>query len=232
MSSTTLNRYSEKLLLALKIEQDTAELRLNLEGYSSDQLKKELDDDAKKKAFWTNIYNSYFLILRKEKQVQKPDIYQKKLFTIAGESLSLDDVEHGILRKCQYKENQSPEGAALQVIKDLMVKTLDPRIHFALNCGAKSCPPIAFYKAESINSQLDMATQAFLEGESEFDEAKKEVHTTALLEWFASDFGGIEGIKSMFKDQIEKDISEYTIKYNEYSWEEDLNNFASSSFKS
>lgn len=232
MSSSTINRFSEKLLLALKIEQDSSELRLQLEGYDMAQLKKDLHNDENKTAFWVNIYNSYFLILRKERKMEKPDIYKKKLFTIAGEQLSLDDVEHGILRKGQYKEGQAPEGKNLDVIKELMVETLDHRIHFALNCGAKSCPPIAFYKAESIGSQLDMATQAFLEGESDFDDVAKEVHTTILLDWFSSDFGGTEGIKELFKNQIEKDISDFTIKFKEYSWEEDLNNFASLSFKS
>ena len=50
---------------------------------------------------------------------------------------------------------------------------------FALNCGAKSCPPIAFYNAADIDAQLDLATQAFLEGESEFDDEQKIIHTIA-----------------------------------------------------
>merc|ERR1719184_519606 len=42
---------------------------------------------------------------------------------------------------------------------------LDPRLHFALNCGARSCPPIRIYTEERINSQLEMATESFLSQE-------------------------------------------------------------------
>ena len=51
---------------------------------------------------------------------------------------------------------------------------------------------------------------------------KKEIHTTALLKWFLADFGGIKGIKNIFKTQLSKGISDYKVKYKEYSWEEDL----------
>ena len=40
----------------------------------------------------------------------------------------------------------------------MAVDVIDFRIHFALNCGAKSCPPIAFYSYDKINDQLDLAT--------------------------------------------------------------------------
>jgi hypothetical protein len=112
-----------------------------------------------------------------------------------------------------------------KLIKDLAVDELDYRIHFALNCGAKSCPPIAFYKVKNINGQLDLATQSFLEGDTAFDEENKVVHTTALFQWFAGDFGGKKGIRKIYQQQLDKNISDYSIKYKEYSWEEDLGNF-------
>ncbi len=46
-----------------------------------------------------------------------------------------------------------------------VVKPVDPRIHFALVCGAKSCPPIKVYTPTSLQEGLDSATMAFCEGQ-------------------------------------------------------------------
>ncbi len=45
-----------------------------------------------------------------------------------------------------------------------VVSPVDPRIHFALVCGAKSCPPIKVYAPTSLEEGLDSATMAFCEG--------------------------------------------------------------------
>ncbi|OEK08725.1 hypothetical protein A8C32_00130 [Flavivirga aquatica] len=220
---------SEQLLLAVKKGEDTTALRLQLKKIDFNVLMRYLINDDYKKAFWINIYNAYFLILRKEKQIEKPTIYKKKLFEIAEKQFSLDDVEHGILRRNKYKYSRGwiTKLFGTKIIKNTMVKSLDYRIHFALNCGAKSCPPIAFYTVDNISNQLDMATQSFLEGESNFDDEKKEVKTTALFNWYLADFGGDKGVRTIFKNQLNRDISGYTIKYKTYSWEENLDNFIS-----
>jgi hypothetical protein len=222
------NQLSEQLLLSVKMQQETAAFQGEMAKIPLPVLKSELNDDNGKKAFWLNVYNAYYQILRTEKKMDKPDIYRKRSFTIAGELFSLDDVEHGILRKyrSKYSLGYLANPFTSRLIKDLAVDELDYRIHFALNCGAKSCPPIAFYKAKNIDSQLNMATQAFLEGETDFDDEKQIVHTTALFQWFAGDFGGKKGIREIYKQQLDKDLSGYTIKYKEYSWEDDLGNFA------
>jgi hypothetical protein len=227
MESQTPNHLSEQLLLTVKKQQDTTALQEEVKNMSLPKLKTGLADDDQKKAFWVNIYNAYYQILRIEKKMDKPDIYRKRAFTIAGELFSLDDVEHGILRKFRYKYSLGylSNPFTSKLIKDLAVDELDYRIHFALNCGAKSCPPIAFYKAKNISSQLDLATQAFLEGDTDFDEENQVVHTTALFQWFAGDFGGKKGIRNIYKTQLDKDISAYSIKYKEYFWEDDLGNF-------
>jgi hypothetical protein len=227
MSTLSLNLLSEQLLLAIKMEQETSTFQNLLRHYSLEELSNELKDENKKKAFWINIYNSYFLILRKEKNITKPAIYTQKLFSIAGQKWSLDDVEHGILRKYRYKYSQGRFANPLvsKLIKKLAVSKIDYRIHFALNCGAESCPPIAFYKPEKINQQLDLATQSFLESESDFDNNKKVVHTTALFQWFLADFGYKKGIQEIYQQHLNKDISTYQIRYKKYSWTEVLDNF-------
>ncbi len=229
MDSFDINILSEQILLKVKMQEDSSSIQSQLEELETSTIVSSLTSDEKKKAFWINIYNAYYQILRKEKNISKPDIYKKKLFTIANKMFSLDDVEHGILRKYRYKYSIGLFANLLapKFIKEIAVEEIDYRIHFALNCGAKSCPPIAFYNHEKINAQLDTATQAFLEGESIFDDEKKVVHTTALFKWFSADFGGTDGIREIFKKQLDKNISDYKIKYKEYSWEEQLDNFSS-----
>ncbi len=218
---------AEDLLLAVKRGEETSKLALQLAELNLDRLTLALQNDTLKKAFWINIYNAYFQILRKERNIGKPQIYKSKLFTIVGQQLSLDDVEHGILRRYRYKYSLGffANFLAPNLIKTLAVEKIDYRIHFALNCGAKSCPPIACYTVNHLETQLDMATQSFLEGESQFDEVNKIVYTTTLFKWFLKDFGGIQGIKTIFYTQLNRDIADYTIKYNTYSWEEALDNY-------
>lgn len=83
-----------------------------------------------------------------------------------------------------------------------------------------------FYKVENLDKQLDLATQTFLESETVFDDTNKVIHTTALFKWFLADFGGLKGIKEIYKNQLGKNIFDYAIKYKAYSWDEDLENFA------
>lgn len=68
-------------------------------------------------------------------------------YNVGGHTFSLDDIEHGILR-CNKKHPTS--GAVAFSISDprlpfVLHLPLDPRIHFALNCGAKGCPAIRAY---------------------------------------------------------------------------------------
>jgi len=55
------------------------------------------------------------------------------------------------------------EGRAWCLVQ--VVSPVDPRIHFALVCGAKSCPPIKVYTPTSLQEGLDTATMAFCEGQ-------------------------------------------------------------------
>jgi len=227
MSTDQLNKLSEKLLLYVKLEKDTSLIQLELKNLPSSVFKSCLVDDNRKKAFWINIYNAFFLILRKDRGVEKPDIYRKRLFVLAGRKISLDDVEHGILRKYRYKYSLGFFANVMtsRFIKEHTVDVLDYRIHFALNCGALSCPPIALYNLENVDTQLDVATQSFLEGESNIDSQNKTISTTALFKWFYADFGGRKGMNKIFLEQLNKDVSDYRIIYREYSWEDSLDNF-------
>ncbi len=219
---------SGQLLLAVKKQQKTTELKGSLAELTLKDIATSLVSDDAKKTFWINLYNAFYQILRLEDGLKPPDIYRQPAIRIAGKTFSLDDIEHGILRKYRYKRapEQFSEMFDPALIRSLAVEQLDYRIHFALNCGAESCPPIAFYREDQLESQLNLATQSFLEGESTYDEEQKTLHTTALFEWFADDFGGEAGIKTIYQNQLGLELKDYDIKYKDYSWDEALGNFA------
>jgi len=229
---TELNSLSEQLLLAVKMEKETTFLVKELASKPKSDIQRELNDDIHKKAFWINAYNAYFQILRKEQGLKKPGIYKEKRINIGGFKLSLDDIEHGILRRFRYKYSLGffSNPFASSEIKRMAVTKIDYRIHFALNCGAKSCPPIAFYTAERLEDQLELATISFLETETDTFESKKEVHVTSLMKWFLKDFGGKSGIRKILSKRLGMDFSGFKLIFKPYSWEEDLDNYDENNF--
>ncbi|MFR1445873.1 hypothetical protein ACLUYJ_20150, partial [Acinetobacter baumannii] len=66
---------------------------------------------------------------------------------------------------------------------------------------------------------------SFLSGETESDEAKREVRVTKIMDCFIADFGGKKGIRGIIKEVMQKDVAEYSIKFKPYNWDEALHNF-------
>jgi len=220
--------YSEQLLLSVKMEESYQEKIEALENLSLDELKADLQTDDQKKAFWINIYNAFYQILRKERGLVKPAIFKDRVVKIAEHDFSLDDIEHGILRKGKHKYSKGylVNPFSSKLIKNLEVDDLDYRIHFALNCGAKSCPPIAFYNADRLADQLKMATHSFLESESEVDIENKTLLVSTLFSWFSADFGGKSGVRQILGNIFDQDFADFKVEYQDYSWDEDLGNYA------
>lgn len=226
------NELSEQLLYAVKLYKDSRALEGQLKALDFERLRQELHNDARKKAFWINIYNAFFQILRKRESKQKPEIYRERLFEIAGHPFSLDDVEHGVLRRFRYKYSLGylANPFAAKRIKDLAVSKVDYRIHFALNCGAVSCPPIAFYSSEGLEEQLNTAALSFLETETKAYPERKEVHISTLFKWYLGDFGGLGGVREVLQKHLNMDSKGSKLVFTEYSWEEQLDNYIESTF--
>lgn len=221
-----IEKLSEEILYQVKTGASYQEIELKLQRLSYSDLI-DLHSDNQKKSFWINIYNAYFQILRKDRGISKPDIYKKKLVLIAGKEFSLDDIEHGILRKFRFKYSLGflADPLVPKHIKDLSVSHIDYRIHFALNCGAKSCPPIAFYTLENIDEQLELSTLSFLEADTQIDETRKSISISQLFKWYLADFGGKKGVKKVISEKLNIDLKGYNFKFNPYSWEEHLDNY-------
>ena len=113
--------------------------------------------------------------------------FDKVAYNIGGMHLSLNDIEQGILRgnrvgpgewRKRFRSNSDPR-------MGLVMDPMDPRIHFALVCGAKSCPPIKLYSPDNVQEALTLAAQAFVEDDGNFhvDEAARVVRTMRMGAW-------------------------------------------------
>lgn len=93
---------SENILSKAMLGEDTTSLRRELYYIRPSSLEIKLNTDELKKIFWINIYKAYILIMADESK-QKKGMLKRKRIKIAHHLLSLDDIEHGILRIHKYK---------------------------------------------------------------------------------------------------------------------------------
>ncbi len=174
-------------------------------------------------AYWINLYNiSVVGIVVDNYPVEsirdlstdpiiRINIFKKELVDTKRGKLSLNDIENEKIR----------EGFK------------DPRIHFAINCAAKSCPPIRPepYVGSQITQQLEDQTRKFLNGPNGVRLEKKGgvlvIHTTKVMDWFAADFdkwgGGqveliIRYVTAEKRQQIEAAANQVKLEFDDYSW--------------
>lgn len=145
-----------------------------------------LDTDDRKKAFWINAYNANMLdIIAHHPGVHNivDEGYSEEFFKspikAAGMELSLDEIEHNILRK-QPSDFQ----------QDIPVVNFDPRIHVGLNCAAISCPALAprAFSAGDIDSMLDDRMRSFVNSERHIRFDGSKLILSSLLDWFGADW--------------------------------------------
>ncbi len=219
---------SAQFLYKVKTQQDSNLLRQELSTISLQKLHNQLDTREKQLAFWLNIYNAFIQLFLRE----KPNLYQNKnLFfsqkniQIGGQNLSFDDIEHGILRHSQWKYGLGyvPKFFVSDFEKKFRLHKADFRIHFALNCGARSCPPIAAYTPEMIDQQLMIAMTSFLATETCYNATQNTVEVSKLFFWFSGDFGGKTGIlKLLGEGNFIPKNSRPKIYFKSYDWKLDL----------
>ncbi|GAX80471.1 hypothetical protein CEUSTIGMA_g7910.t1 [Chlamydomonas eustigma] len=163
-------------------------------------------------------------------------------YCIGGNEYTADDMENGVLRGNrpaasniwsvlglpQFSKGQFPDKADPRRAK--VVDVLDPRIHFALVCGAKSCPPIKLYTADNLDEGLNAAGEAFCGSEIEVDKVQRVVRMSKIFKWYASDFGAnqterLRWLLPFLKGRAYEELEEllkgrHTIKivYKEYDW--------------
>ncbi|MBM3178359.1 MAG: DUF547 domain-containing protein [Bacteroidetes bacterium] len=223
-----LIRLSQDFIYAVKTGEPTDQIEKQLGQVSMLQLVQSLTSDNQKKTFWINLYNGWYQVFALRNKLTKSSIFTYRGIKFSDFTLTLDEVEHGILRKyrAKYSLGYFAQMFPGKNVRALAVGVPDFRVHFALNCGAKSCPPIAFYSEEKLDQQLERAARGFLQGETKVDRDKKIVWVTRIMQWFAADFGGKSGQLEVLSKYLGVDISGFEIRYQDYDWTPALKNFA------
>lgn len=154
-------------------------------------------------AFWINAYNAFTIQHIVEnyplKSIQNLDggkTWDVKRITIGGKKYSLNNIENDIIRP-QFK---------------------DARIHFAVNCAAKSCPPLlneAFF-SKSLDVQLDAVTKKFINNTKFQSITPSRLTLSKIFDWYAVDFGEI--VTFMNKYSTVKVNKNAQVTYREYNW--------------
>ncbi len=165
-------------------------------------------------AFYVNTYNAWTikLILLHYPGIKSiKDIgsffkspWKKKFVRINGRIISLDEIEHGILRP---------------VFRD-------PRVHFAVNCASKSCPPLLNkpYTGKNLNQQLDDSASRFINDPGFNRLEGQTLYVSKIFKWFSEDFKrDVAGFilryaKGDLKAAMEKNKGALKIKYLDYDW--------------
>lgn len=225
---------SEEFLLAVRRGEPTAGLAADLAGLDDRALAAALDTDRARVAFWTNVYNAATqraLAADPGQYESRRQFFGADLLAVAGEPLSLDDIEHRILRRSYHKYTMGylrvPRPLRSRFADRHAPDERDPRVHFALNCGAKSCPPIAAYTREALDDQFDLATRGYLEEHVDYDPAVGEALVPRVLLWFRGDFGGKRGVYAFLRryDQLPRGATP-SLSYREWDWSFDPEAYA------
>jgi hypothetical protein len=171
---------------------------------------------AEQKAFWINLYNALTveLILSRFPLASireiniSPGLFVKgpwgaKLVTIEGEKLSLDDIEHRILRPIWQ----------------------DSRIHYAVNCASLGCPnlqPTAF-TGDNAESLLEKAAKEFINHPRAVAIRNGKLKVSSIYVWFQEDFDGAEGLMEHWREYAEGTLANALQSYtngleHDYDW--------------
>jgi hypothetical protein len=169
------------------------------------------------KAFWINLYNALTVKLIIDhypvKTIRDIDIspglfadgpWRKKLVRISGQPVSLDDIEHRILRPIWN----------------------DPRIHYAVNCASVGCPNLQPRAFTTLNTEelLEKGSREYINHPRGARVDKGKLLVSSIYKWFKSDFGGkpegiIAHLKNYAEDPLKKDLIQITkISGYDYDW--------------
>lgn len=192
-----------------------------------DALTQYIDDLAAKKpstferkeamAYWANLYNALTVrivaenypvkSIRKIKSGLLPGPWKKKLVTVEGEKLSLDNIEHDIMRPT--------------------FKT--PLVHYMVNCASIGCPNLKEtpWYAETLDQELDQAARAFVNSPRGVTSSKGRLQVSSIYKWFQKDFGGSqEGVIEHLSEYANENVAAKLVgrkKIDKFGYNWDIN---------
>ena len=154
-------------------------------------------------AYFINAYNAVTVKLILDNYPLKSirdikDPWDSKSLNLPNDRLTLNDIEHKVLRKMD-----------------------DPRIHFAINCASASCPQLSneAFRASKVQKQLEEATALFINDTSKNQISEKNIGLSKIFLWFSKDFGSKKERIAFIQKYSQKPFKDNAkIKYQEYDW--------------
>lgn len=165
-------------------------------------------------AFWINVYNAFTIELinsRNERRsirninkvlgIPTRSPWAEPIIRVNGRTLTLDDVEHEIIRK----------------------EFAEPRIHVALVCAAIGCPPLRSeaFVAARLDAQLDDQARRFLSqaAKNRVDVAARTVYGSPIFTWYREDFGGtLAGVGAFWARYVEDPAAQRLLRSGQFRW--------------
>ena len=197
----------------LRLDPTFHQLESKLRSFSPTKLETQQD----KLAFWINVYNIFAVKIVTDNYPLKSiknvgglfkSVWKIKAGMVGGEKYTLDEIEHGILRKIE-----------------------DPRIHTAIVCASISCPNLSMkaYKSENLNEQLDIQMSDFLANPNkgmriDNNQEPKRILLSRIFDWFADDFKSSGGVREFIKPYVPVryrpalENIQNPISYMDYNW--------------
>mmetsp|Transcript_39607 Transcript_39607/g.77937 ORF Transcript_39607/g.77937 Transcript_39607/m.77937 type:complete len:496 (+) Transcript_39607:98-1585(+) len=190
-------------------------------------------------AFVINLYNMMILHAFSragppQSSLQRISFFDQIKYNVGGKLFSLNDLENGILRgnKAPPYQLTVPFKSKDPRLKCALTQG-DRRVHFALNCGAKSCPPVKMFTAATVNEELRIVAMAFMEQTENcrIDMVGRTLWLSKILSWYRADFGKsnlevatsvLEYLRGAKKAQLEELVKgQFNIRHVQYDWSHD-----------
>ncbi|MCH2023488.1 MAG: DUF547 domain-containing protein [Saprospiraceae bacterium] len=158
-------------------------------------------------AYWINMYNAVTIYSILDKypissimDLEGGKVWDKKKIVIAGKELTLNIIEKDKLLK-RFKE---------------------PRIHFAVNCAAASCPPLLnkAWTEENVQSYLYKQTKAFINNKKYNYLSSGSIEVSQIFNWYSGDFGGSDKVVNFIQKYADIEVqNDASVGFKEYNWQ-------------
>ncbi|WP_420812232.1 DUF547 domain-containing protein [Photobacterium salinisoli] len=158
-------------------------------------------------AYWVNLYNALTVkvildnypvsSITKLGGMFSFGPWDEKLITISGQKLSLNDIEHRILRPIWQ----------------------DERIHYVVNCASLGCPDLLpdVMQADKLNEQLDQAARRFINSDKGVAVRGQRVRLSSIYDWYQSDFGTLAELQKHLNQYLTRPVTLTSPSY-DYDW--------------
>ena len=156
-----------------------------------------------KLAYWINAYNAFTVKLivdnypvKSIRDLHDGNPWDVEWIKLGKRMYSLNEIEHDIIRP-RYDE---------------------PRIHFAVNCAAQSCPPLLnhAWTAQNLEQYLEQQAQAFINNELYNKVSPKSLQLSKIFKWYEEDFGNLPAFVNQYTAvAVNPDAR---VDFMEYNW--------------